>query len=208
MNATNRISLFMILLSFAVLSQTGCDSEKVNEMVAKAKETAGDLADKGKEAINKGKEAVSTAADSASQMATNAGNLVQLNGNAKITLDSPSDFPASFVRVIPLANGTNVLQVKSYKDGQEDSYPSYLLQGVTDQISVDSLSGKSVPCQFYAQQFEGGSVWKNADAQPVVLQFQKVEDKLTASFKDAAIVNLESGSEVTGSGTFECVTLE
>ncbi|MEM7785625.1 MAG: hypothetical protein AAF623_19920 [Planctomycetota bacterium] len=193
--------VFVLLIAATALFGSGCNNEKVKELVDKAKDAANDLSEKGTEALN-------TAKDSASKLTTGAGNLISMNGKANFKLDSPTDFPASFVRVIPLYNGTHVVQIKSYKDGQEDTYPSFLIQGLVEPASVEGLSGQSVPCQLFAQLSDGSDVWTNAAGQDVIINFSRQNDQITASFSNATIVNTQTGSQAASSGTFECVRLD
>ena len=192
------------ILALVLLVGTGCDKEKMEEMVAKAKDATGDAINKVKESTS---EAVTQAQDVASQATTSAGNLVSMNGTAKIKLDSQTDFPASFIRIVPLGDGTSVVQMKSYKDGDENSYPSFFMQGVVDQSSVDGLNGKSVPCKFFAQVAAEREVWANAEGQAVVVEFKKVDKSITATFSGASLVNTANGSQTTSSGILDCVKL-
>jgi hypothetical protein len=209
--------LAICTLIFVVLS--GCDKEKMDELVAKAKDTASEIGEKSGDALkkvkestdkalNNAKDSVTNIKDTAAKLTTSAGNLVSMNGSANITLDAPTDFPASFVRIVSMPDGTKVLQMKSYKDGESDAYPAFFIQAVVEQSSVDSLSGQSIPCQLFAQTSEGGDVWTNANGQPIAVQFTKQDKKLMASFSGGVIQNVASGSEATSSGTFDCVTLE
>lgn len=211
-------SLVLICVSFS-----GCNKEKMDEMVADAKKSAGELSEKSGEALKKAqasaseaasslkektKEAVATVKDTASNLADNAGNLVSFNGTAEITLDAPTRFPASYIRLVPFTDGSQILQIKSYKDGQTDSYPSFFLQARVDQSSVDELIGQTVPCRLFAQKKAGGDVWENPTGQLVAVEFKKTEDKLTASFSNAQLVNTANNLQSASFGTFECVPLE
>ena len=224
----NKLSIlrlpFLLAICLICLGQTGCDKEKMDEMVAKAKKSAGEIKDKSGDVLEKAKKGASDAAekvktksketfdkakDTATKVSTGGSNLVGANGTARITLDSPTNFPASFIRIVGLPDGTKVLQMKSYKDGQgDDSFPSFFMQGVVTQSSVDALAGQTVPCQFFAQRVSDQPVWTNADGQPVVVQFQKSGSKMTATFSNASLVNTASGSQSSSTGTLECVTLK
>ena len=221
--------LFGFCLLACLIVQAGCSKEEMDKMAAKVKDSASEFSDKSSDALEKAKksaktasdklketasglkdktsEAMTTIKDKATGLASDAGNLVSMNGSAEITLDEPTKFSASYIRVVELNETTKVLQVKSYQDGQTNSFPSFLLQATVDG-SVDSLHGKTVPCQFYAQKTAGGDVWQNADGQLNPVQFAKLDNNMTASFSDAKLINTANGSQVTSTATFDCSALE
>lgn len=186
--------------------------EKSGDAFGKAKAGASDALDKAKagasDAATKLKETTGQLRDQASKMSKIAGNRMSINGTAEITLDAPTTFPASYIRIVPLPEGQSVVQLKSYSgDGESTTYPAYFLQGVVD-LESGSLDGQSVPCRFFAQKTADGDVWENVPGQLVVVQFKKNADKIAASFSGAALINLANNSQTNSTGWFECVDLK
>lgn len=195
-----------------VKEKAGDISEKSGDALKKAAEGAKKVAGKVKEktegAVNKAKEAMSDVGKTASNLATNAGNLVSMNGSANMKLDGDIDFGASFIRVVKMADGSNVVQIKSYKDGQDDSYPSFFIQGKVEQANVDDLNGQKIACQLFAQLSPEAAVFSNAAGEPITIQFGQANKTILATFSNASIVNLNTGAEVTSNGMLECVKLD
>lgn len=232
MNFPNKINLLVLpslLLLTLIAIQLGCSKDDLDKMASKVKDSAAELSEKSSEAFEKAKEtaneatatikekaseikdktseAMSNISDTASGLASDAGNLVSMNGSAEFNLDEPTKFPASYIRVVQLNETTKVLQIKSYKDGQSDSFPSFYLFG-TVEGDVNSLNGKTVACKLFAQKSATSDIWQNATGETVAVKFYKLEDAMTASFSNAKLVNATDGSQTTSSGNFECVNYE
>ncbi|MDG1873602.1 MAG: hypothetical protein P8J27_06805 [Mariniblastus sp.] len=221
--------LLSLSLLVGLIFQCGCSKEDMDKMASKVKDSASEFSEKSSEALEKAKkgakdasakikeaasefkdktsETMSTLKDKATELASDAGNLVSLNGSAEITLDEPTKFSASYIRIIELNETTTVLQIKSYKDGITNSFPSFLLQGSVEG-PIESLHGKTIPCQFYAQKAVDGDVWKNANGQLIPVQFAKLDDNMSASFANAMLVNTANGSQSAATAIFDCVVLE
>ena len=224
------LAILLLPASIAFTSLSGCDKAKVDEMVASAKEKAAEFSEKSDDAFEKAKASATTAADaikktanetaskvkesasnfagSAADLAGGAVDLVSMNGNAKITLDSPTDFTAAYVRVVNVGTEQSVFQLKSYsKDGQSTTYPAFFIQGAVAENSLGSLAGQTISCRLFAQKTADGEVWENAPGQLINVQFQKSQDSLTASFSAGSLVS-SSGAKIVSNGKFECVLLE
>ena len=206
-------------LSIVCACLSSCSKEEMDEMVSKAKDSATEFKEKSGDALSKAKAGASDAAsklkettgqikEKASNITQSAGNMMSMNGSAEIKLDAPTKFPASYVRVVPLAPGRSVVQLKSYsEDGVSTTFPAYFLQGVAD-LKSGSLDGQAVPCRFFAQKTAEGDVWENVPGQLVLVKFTKSAKSMTASFSNASLVNLASNAQTNSSGSFECVDLK
>ena len=221
-------SFFIHLMPIALITICfcGCSKEKMDEMVAQAKDKAAEFSEKSEDALENAKatadilkdqvtEAASSAKDTASNLASEASDLasgaidvVSMNGNATITLDAPTNFSAAYIRVIPFDEEQSVFQLRSYsRDGNANVFPAYFIQGTVTQKSLDSLAGKTIPCRLFAQKTADGHVWENATGQLINVQVQKSQDAITASFSSANLVN-SAGVKTVSSGKFECVSLD
>jgi len=224
------VLLPVMTLVAACIFQTGCSKEDMDKMVSDAKSKASEFKEKSGDALKKAtdqakkatgnikktaselsekastfkdsaSDAVKSATKSASKMVSKAGDALAMNGSAKLTLDTPTEFPACYVRIVSLASGQSVLQMKSYSEnGQSDKFPAFFIQGIVPFDGFDGLDGKSVECQFFAQ--------KTPDGELLIVSFQKSQGKMTANFSDAILVNVTNQTPVTGTGSFECVQLD
>ena len=192
-------------------------------MVAKAKDSATEFKDKSGDVLKKAKDgasdaagqlkdktsdALSSAKEKASNITQSAGNLMSMNGSAEITLDKPTKFPASHVRVVSLAPGKSVVQLKSYpEDGESTTFPAFFIQGTAD-VSLESLAGKTVPCKLFAQTKADGAVWQNVPGEMIQVKFSASENGVSAMFAGANLLNLETNTTTNSTGTFECAELK
>ena len=216
-------SLIVLFLGLACVCQFGCSKEDMDEMVANAKDSATDFKDKSGDVLKKAKDGASDAAgqikektsdalsnvkEQASNITQSAGNMMSMNGMAEITFDTPTKFPASYVRVVPLAPGKSVVQLKSYsEDGESTTFPAFFIQGTTD-VALNSLSGKTVPCKLFAQTKADGAVWRNVPGELIQVKFTTTENGLSAMFAAANLVNLETNTTSSSAGTFVCAELK
>ncbi len=188
-------------------------------MVSKAKESATELSDKSGDLLEKAKTGANDAAASIKQTTSEikkktaeisqaAGNLVQLNGSAVLQLDTKTTFPASYVNIVPLANGQSIVQLKSYREsGAVSTFPAFLLQGTTE-LASGTLDGKSVACRLFAQQQPNSQVWLNKPDELILLKFKMQGKTLTANFSQSPVVNQDAQTLLEASGIFECVVLD
>jgi len=219
-------ALICLVASF---SFAGCSKEDMDEMVSKAKDSATEFKDKSGDVLKKAKDsagdaasqlkeksaelkektsgAISNVKEQAANITQGAGNMLSMNGSAEISLDKPTKFPASYVRVVPLAPGQSVVQLKSYStDGQSTTFPAFFIQGNAD-VSANSLAGKTIPCQLYAQTSADGAVWKNVPGELIQVKFNATDNGLTAIFSSANLVNLETNTISQSSGSFVCADM-
>ena len=106
----------ILLLPFVVV---GCSSEKLNELANKAKQTVSEQADKITDTV---KEKTGAATDAAKEQ-------MALAGSCELSLDAPLNTSACYVSFLPQGSGRpSVLQLRSYRDAGQESFPSVLFQ--------------------------------------------------------------------------------
>ncbi len=191
---------------FAVMLLTGCSKEEMNQMVADAKKSAGELQSSAGDALDKAKSSAGDAVAKAKQAAQKAGDLAALGGSGSGTmmLDANTSFSASYIRLIPLEGGAAVLQIKSNRDDSTEAFPSFLIQGQVTASSLEQLVGSPIACRVFAQRDRKAPVWSDHAGDPVMVSLAKNKQMFTATFSGATLFNSTDESKITSSGTFEC----
>ena len=195
-------SLFLIALITVTI---GCGSKSIDEIVSSAQETAtGVVAD-----------VESTASDamaSVQQTATDAAEVAQiadLTGKASITLDSPTEFAASFVRMVDVGDGRPVvLQIKSNRDEDEEKFPAFLVQAQVPSNDLNALNGQTVSARFFAQKSAEDAVWFSEEGKNIDVAITVADGQVSAKIDGAMVSNTKTEQASPISGTFECAELK
>ncbi|QDV69787.1 hypothetical protein Poly24_35040 [Rosistilla carotiformis] len=203
---TLRIACALLVASAA----SGCSKEKLNELVDQEKETATSVAsDVSSEVKSATEEAVAKVEATTQQVAETAGDVNGIGdttGKGMMTLDSPTEFAASYVQLIAINPGRPaVLKISSSKDGDDETFPAFLLQAnLSAAGDLNALAGQTVSARLFAQKEAGGTIWFSPDDQPVPVSIAIDQGKVTARIENASVMNSSSSQETAVSGIFEC----
>jgi hypothetical protein len=98
-----------------------------------------------------------------------------------------------------------VLQLRSYRSVDQESFPSVLLHAQVSAASAQELVGQVVSARLFVQREQNGPIWYSVDGSPVEVKIASVaEQMLTAELVAGTLHNTTSGQ--TGvTGTFQGV---
>ena len=187
-----KLTLFVLLAA-----ATGCNKEKLDEMVATAKQAA-------TQAASDVAAEVSQEVKSVTEAAGDATGIADTTGKATIKLDAETSFDTCYLSLLTMTGRPTVLKLSSAESGKTDAFPAFLIQGTTDAASVDAVVGQTVAAKLFAQKQAEGPIWYSPDDQPVSIAFAKQGDTITATLANASVISSDSGTPVTISGTFTC----
>lgn len=205
----NHFAKSAIAISLLLIGLPGCSKEEMQDMVSQAKDAATSATATVSESVQDATENAVAQATEAVETAGDLSGVADMTGKATMTLDGPTEFGASYVRLIKLNPGRPaVLQIKSYKDGEVDAFPSFLVQAQVEATDLASLAGKPIPAKVYAQKTATGPVWHSADDAPASLSLTVVEGKVTAKIESAELLNTDNGQRSPTSASFECASLD
>jgi hypothetical protein len=181
-----------LLMPLLVLS-SACSKEKLSELADKAKQTVTEQADK--VAQKAGAATDSAIAD------------LGLAGKCELVIDEPVTTSACYVTFIAQAPGrSNVLQLRSYRDPSQESFPSVMFQAQVAAGGLSELVGQAIPGQLFLQKVENGPVWSCNTGTKVELKVVAVDEKLlTAELASGAVRSSQSGMDQPVSGTISAV---
>lgn len=207
----------LLLIALAV-ALSGCNKAKelagdAKKKISKSASSVGKEIKKGASQVNKElKKGVSNLKDDVKDITDNATNTVnqQLNlaGSMTIDLGDKIERKGCYVELTSLAGARrSVLQVRSYPEPNQESYPSIYLHA---QVSADSLAelvGDSVAARFFIQPEENGPIWYSDEGQDVQLKIVSISDgKVTARVEAATLRNTDTGQEADVNGEFLAVS--
>lgn len=134
----------MLLILAAGLS--ACSKEKFNELIDKTKQHVSTGADKVKQSVT-------AATDTAKEQ-------LNLAGQAQFNLDSPIVIAGCYASFLhPGEDRPSVLQIRSYRDPAQESFPSMLLRAQVPAKSASELVGQVVTAQLFLQKDSNSPVW-------------------------------------------------
>jgi hypothetical protein len=170
------------------LLATACSQEKL-----------GELADKAKQAVKQGAEKVQ---EQASAVTDTAKEKLDLAGSCELVLDTPFTCSACyFTFLTPGLGRPQVLQMRSYRNPEQESFPAYLLQATTPATGLSELAGQTIPAQLFVQQAATAPVWFSSPDEPVEMKVVAVNDQeLTVEITGGSLRNSQSGADQTVTG--------
>jgi hypothetical protein len=191
-----RFTPLPIALVVALLPLAGCNREKLGELADKAKQAVTESAEQVKE-----KAGVVTDATK-EQMA--------LAGSCEVMLDAPIASSACYVTFLQQASGRpNVLQVRSYRNANQESFPSLMLQSQVNANGISELVGQTIPGQLFVQPAQDAPVWFCPPGGHVDLKIVAVDDKqLNAEIIGGSLRNSRTGGDQPVSGKLTGVLSE
>lgn len=181
----------IFLLPFLV---AGCSSEKLNELANKAKQTVSEQADKITDTV---KEKTGVATDAAKEQ-------LALAGSCELTLDAPLNTSACYVSFLPQGSGRpSVLQLRSYRDAAQESFPSVFFQTQVKAGGISELQGQTLPGELFIQKAQDGPVWSckaGAHVDLKVVSTSADGKQVSAEFVGGSVSSSQSGSDQTVTG--------
>lgn len=198
---THRAALASVILATITI---GCSKDELDKLAAKAKNAVAEGGAKAKEAVSENVEAakkgISGAAAEVQEQAGVAG---------RITLDAGGEVKtgACYASFITQASGRDaVLQLRSYRDAENESFPSVFLQAQVRAGSAAELTNTSIEARLFVQVEQNGRLLSSEAGKPVELKVVSVEGKvLKAELAAASLVDPTTGESVTTTGQFEGV---
>jgi len=182
-----RSSPGIVVMLFAVFL-AACSKEKLNELVDKAKETVSD--------------GTQAAKDTAAAVTDTAKESLALAGTATVNLDIPINTTACYVNWIsPGAGRPSVVQIRSYKDAAQESFPSLLLHAQTTAGGISELVGQTIAGQLFVQKAEDAPVWFCPTGAKVDLKVVSVAEQLvTVEIVGGSMRNSQTGADQSVTG--------
>lgn len=187
-----------------LVALAGCSKEKLDELVQKSKEQL----DKGIEQVEEATgEMGSELSSKAEAVVDDARQQLPLNGEMQLVIESPVTVPGCYVTFIDAVGGRpSVLQLKSYRSAEAETFPSVLLQATVEASDPSALQGQTVSAQMFVQVAADGPVWFADRTHPVQLKIVTVADrKFTAELVGGALASTHSGNSIPASGKFNGV---
>ena len=170
-------------------------------IVACSKEKLGELADKAKQAVAEGADKVK---EQAGVVTDTAKEQLALAGSCEVALDTPITTTACYFTFLPQGSGRpNVLQVRSYRDIGQESFPSIMLQSQVKAGGPSELVGQTVSAQLFVQTAQDAPVWFCTKGTHVDLKVVSVDDKLlNAEIVSGSVRNSQTGRDQSVTGKF------
>jgi hypothetical protein len=174
----------LLLLLFA----SACSKEKLNEMADKAKQAVTEGADKVKEQAG-------LVTDSAKEQ-------LALSGSCELMLDASITTNACYFQWLPQGSGRpNVLQVRSYKDPAQESFPSVMLHSQVPANGLSELVGQTIPAQLFVQAAQDQPIWSCPEGSPIEVKIAALNDtQLNLEITGGSVRNSQTGGMQTVTG--------
>lgn len=190
------------LMTLAVLSALAClggCGKKVSDLASSLKETASSVA-------GKAEEAAKNVAQSAQNITGKAGEALDLAGSMELTLDAPLRTSGCYAKfIVSQAGRGNVLQLQSYRDASQESFPSAMIRAPVSAAKLAELQGQTVAAQLYVQAKEEGPAW-STQQELVQLKITAVDEKtVSAELVSGTLQNAASGASQPVKGVFKGV---
>ncbi|NLF70643.1 MAG: hypothetical protein GX575_16550 [Candidatus Anammoximicrobium sp.] len=173
-----------------------------------------DIASSVKDAASQGVQSVKDTAQQMSQdvagtargMTDKAAQGLALAGSMQLTLDQPLQVSACYASFSPFPSaGAGVLQLQSYRDAQQESFPSVFVRASCSSAALAELTGQTLAAQMFVQPQQNGPVW-SAIAEPVQLKITAVDKtELKAEIVGGSLANSGTGAAQAVTGTFQGV---
>ncbi len=187
-----------VIVMMAIIA-IGCSKEDLTGALDKAKNAVSENATKAKDAVQ------------AKMGATTEQVQQQLNlaGNIELTAGDIVKTDACYVSLLPQGAGRpTVLQLRSYRDAERESFPSVFLQAHVTANSMAELVGEPLAARLFVQRVAQGPILFSDISTPIELKIISVEDRLiSAELSGTKLRDTSTGAEmpVTGklTGVFE-----
>jgi predicted small secreted protein len=171
-----------------------------------------DIASSVKDAASQGVQSVKGTAQQVSQDVANkvqgvtdqAAQTLEMAGSMQLTIDQPLQVSACYASFSRLkAAGAGVLQLQSYRDAGQETFPSVFVRAPCSSATLAELTGQTLAAQMFVQPQQNGPVW-SATAQPVQLKITAVQEKeVKAEIVGGSLAHSGTGATQAVTGTFQ-----
>lgn len=162
---SRRRQQYVSALMWIVAILAGCSKEKL-----------GELYDKTKQKVSEGTQQVQQSVQSATGAAKEQ---LSLAGTAELQLDAAVATSGCYAYFVPGVSGRpNLLQLRSYRDPEHESFPSMMLQAQVAAAGLSELTGQVVAAQLFVQKDANSPVFYTAPGSHVELKLVSTDDKL------------------------------
>jgi hypothetical protein len=181
----------------------GCGGKSISDLASSVK----DAASQGAQSVQETAQQVSQdVAGTARGLADKASQVAQLAGTMKLAIDQPLEISACYASFSRLqAAGMGVLQLQSYRDAQQEAFPSVFVRVQHSVATPAQLAGQTFDAQMFVQSQENGPLWA-ATVQPVQLKITSIEERrITVEIVGGSLVHSTTGTSQVVTGVFEGV---
>jgi hypothetical protein len=168
---------------------SGCDSSQV---VQQAKETANQV--------------TQTVTETVDKTQNQAKEQLGMVGSSEVALDpavgAPVKAPACYAAFTPPTGGREgVLTLRSYREAEKETFPSFYLQATTPAATLAELAGQTLPAQMFVKPSVDGATWHTTPAAPVQLKIVSIDKQVTAEVIGGSLASTD-GKPTKASGKF------
>ena len=124
----------------------------------------------------------------------------------QLTIDQPLQISACYASFSHLkAAGAGILQVQSYREAEQESFPSVFVRATCSAATLAELAGQTLAAQMFVQPQQNGPIWA-ATTQPIQLKIASVDEKqLKAEIVSGNLANSGTGATLAVTGSFQGV---
>ncbi len=188
--------------ALAVVWIAGCDTD-VADLASSVKDAATDGVDKVQQSVSEtAKEVRETVQDATDTVNEGVG----LAGSIDMKLDAPIQVGACYVKFVqPVSGRPGVLQLQSYREADDESFPSVFVQTQVSATTASELVGQTLAAQVFVQATKDGPTWHTETA-PVQIKIASIEEKtVSAEIVSGSLTNTGTGASQPIQGTFSGV---
>lgn len=175
----------------------GCSKEKLTALADQAKKTVAEQTEKVADSV---KEQAGLATDAAKEQ-------LALAGSCAVTLDAPMSTTACYVSfVLQGSERPAALQLRSYRNPDQESFPSVMVQAPVKAGGLSELVGQTVSAQLFVQQQQDSPIWSCPTGKHLDLKIVSWDEKLLqAEIVGGSVRNSLSGADLSVTGKFTAV---
>ena len=180
-----RLFLMSLPLLCPLCLSTGCSQEQRDEI----------------------KKSVSSATDQVQKKVEETGIVEAIKkplarGEFALTVDGSVGTKSANCRILDLGGRGNIVQMRSYFDTKNETFPSIFFQGPVEATDVSRLVGQSVQGTMFIQATANGTIWSTPLGQSVTITFSSVDgNEILGKVVEGTLVN-DQGDSKPCQGTF------
>ena len=121
-------------------------------------------------------------------------------GSVELDVGGPVATRGCYANWLRFSGRPTVLQVASYVDPTNESFPSFFLRGQTDSAEPSALIGAALDVEAYLQREADGPIWHTTAEQPAQIVIRSASAEGFAADLQGVLVNSATGESqnVTG----------
>lgn len=196
-----------MLCCILVAGLIGCGDKNVTELVSQVKQSATETVSNVKESATQVTENVT---QSVQENVTKVTETVAANGKMNLKVNTDISVGACYTFFVPPNGGRPaVLQLKSFKDTEQETFPSVFCQAQVKADTVAALVGQTVSAQLFVKPSADAPTWYSTTSAPVELQIASItEGKMQANVVSGSLRNAGDDSTAPVTGSMEAVVLQ